>query len=104
MPTELIIVTPQGESFRGPVDQVVLPGSEGEFGVLQLHERFLAPLAAGAAEIKTAQGSRWAALGSGFADVSAEQVVVLVDSCRLVADKESAQRESGAGAGSATKH
>ena len=30
MPIELVIVTPQGESFRGSVESVVLPGSEGD--------------------------------------------------------------------------
>ena len=32
MSLELVIVTPQGEAYRGPVERVVLPGSEGDFG------------------------------------------------------------------------
>ena len=83
MPIQLIIVTPEGESFSGSVDQVVLPGSEGDFGVLEHHERFLAPLRHGAIEIKTGQGSDWAAVSNGFADVSAERVTVLADYCSL---------------------
>ncbi|MBW2274420.1 MAG: ATP synthase F1 subunit epsilon [Deltaproteobacteria bacterium] len=86
MPIELIIVTPEGESFSGSVDQVVLPGSEGDFGVLEQHERFLAPLRHGAIEIKTGQSSDWAAVSSGFADVSAERVTVLADYCALAHD------------------
>jgi F-type H+-transporting ATPase subunit epsilon len=90
---ELIIVTPEGETYSGLVDQVVLPGSEGEFGVLEQHERTLAPLQHGAVEIRTASGSEWAAVSNGFADVSAERVVVLADSCVLASaiDKASAQ-------------
>ncbi len=93
MSLELIIVTPAGETYSGPVDQVILPGSEGEFGVLEQHQRTLAPLQHGAVEIRTASGSEWAALSNGFADVSAERVVVLADACVLASaiDKASAQ-------------
>ena len=80
MSIELIVVTPNGEAFSGPVDQVVLPGAEGEFGVLAQHERFLAALRYGVMETRTSQGSVWAAISDGFADVSAERVVVMVDS------------------------
>jgi F0F1-type ATP synthase epsilon subunit len=44
---ELVIVTPTGEVYHGPVATVVLPGTEGDFGVLPGHERFLAPLRIG---------------------------------------------------------
>ena len=93
MAIELIIVTPEGESFSGSVDQVVLPGSEGDFGVLEHHERFLAPLRHGAIEIRTGQSSDWAAVSNGFADVSGERVVVLADVCALAADIDVAMAE-----------
>ena len=93
MPTELIIVTPLGEAFRGPVDSVVLPGSEGDFGVLEKHERFLSPLKVGEVEIKTAEGSTWAAIATGFADVSGEQVTLLLESCEIAADIDAAKAE-----------
>ncbi len=93
MSLELIIVTPEGEAYSGVVDQVVLPGSEGEFGVLEQHERYLAPLKHGAVEIRVGSGSKWAALSNGFADVSAERVVVLADVCALAADIDVAMAE-----------
>ena len=81
MSLELVIVTPEGEAFSGTVDQVVLPGSEGDFGVLEEHERFLAPLKHGALEMRTGGKSHWAAISNGFAEVSGERVVVLADYC-----------------------
>ncbi len=79
---DLIVVTPNGEAFSLPVEQVVLPGAEGEFGVLESHEKFLAPLVPGPMEIRLADGSsEWAAISSGFAEVTSSQVVVLVDEC-----------------------
>ena len=91
MSLDLIIVTPEGEAYSGTVDQVVLPGSEGEFGVLEQHERTLAPLHHGAIEIKLAWGSEWAAVSNGFADVSSERVVVLADYCVMAGAIDKAQ-------------
>ena len=83
MPFELIIVTPQGEAFRGDVEAVVLPGAEGEFGVLPSHERFLTPLQIGEIEIRTTDRTLVGAVADGFAEVKGNEVAVLVDSCEV---------------------
>ncbi len=84
MALELVVVTPEGEAFSEAVQQVVLPGEAGRFGVLESHERFLTPLARGPMQIvKSGGGSEWAALSSGFAEVDGQKVVVLVDACTL---------------------
>ncbi len=93
MALELIIVTPEGESWSGEVDTVVLPGAEGDFGVLEGHERFLSPLRVGAVEIRDAGGQHWAVVSEGFADVGAEQVVVLVGGCERAEDIDRAAAE-----------
>jgi F-type H+-transporting ATPase subunit epsilon len=80
---ELSIVTPEGEAFQGPVESVVLPGSEGDFGVLPRHERLLTPLREGEVEIRTASGTQRATISEGFADVSGSEVVVMVTRCQL---------------------
>ncbi len=82
MALDLIVVTPAGEVFAEPVERVVLPGAEGDFGVLESHEKFLAPLKHGPMEIRLTDGStEWAAISDGFAEVTGNQVVVLVDEC-----------------------
>jgi F-type H+-transporting ATPase subunit epsilon len=80
VPIELSVVTPQGPFFSGPVESVVLPGVEGEFGVLEAHERFLSALAHGCMEIVTAEGSSLSAVSDGLAEVGPDHVVVMVDS------------------------
>ena len=95
MPIELFMVTPQGEVFAEPVERVVLPGSEGEFGVLESHERFLAPLKPGPVQIDMLDGRcEWAAIAGGFAQVTGERLVVLVDHCTRAheIDLEDAER------------
>jgi ATP synthase, F1 epsilon subunit (delta in mitochondria) len=93
MPLDLTIVTPQGRAYRGDVDSVVLPGSEGDFGVLPGHERFLSALRCGEVQIKTGSQTIYAASSAGFADVSGEQVTVLVDACELAGEIDTARAQ-----------
>jgi len=82
MALELHIVTPEGEVVRGPVQSVVLPGTEGDFGVLPGHERFLAPLRIGEIEVKRMDGQvYYGAIAGGFVEISDDHVVVMVDAC-----------------------
>jgi len=84
VPFHLSIVTPDGEWYREPVDSIVLPGSEGDFGVLPSHERFLTPLRIGEIEIRSQDGNRlYAAIANGFADVRGDEVTVMVESCEF---------------------
>jgi F-type H+-transporting ATPase subunit epsilon len=94
MALELVVVTPSGEALSEEVEQVVLPGEAGEFGVLESHERFLTPLALGPMQIISSEGTRWGALSSGFAEVDGSRVVVLVDSCAMAADIDREASES----------
>jgi len=93
MPFELTIVTPSGEAYRGAADGILLPGSEGDFGVLPEHERFLTPLRIGTIEIQTGGQTIHAAIADGFAEVTGEQVAVLVESCDLAADIDAPEAE-----------
>jgi F-type H+-transporting ATPase subunit epsilon len=94
MPLQLTIVTPEGVRFEGPVDRVVVPGAEGDFGVLPGHERFLSPVRIGELELEVpGANGRWAAVSDGFAEVSADKVVLMVDSCEFAADIDTARAE-----------
>ena len=93
MALDLTIVTPSGPAYRGDVDSVVLPGSEGDFGVLPGHERFLSALRVGEVQIKTGGQTQYAAASDGFAEVSGGHVTVLVDSCELSGDIDNARAE-----------
>jgi F-type H+-transporting ATPase subunit epsilon len=66
------------------VETVVCPGSEGQFGVLPGHEPFLAPLAEGSVEWDERGRRRRVAIGGGFAEVTADSVVVLADSAGAI--------------------
>jgi len=91
---ELVIVTPDGEVFRGPVESVLLPGSEGDFMVLEGHERFLSPLRIGEVEIRRPGAPLlFAALSQGFAEVTNNEVVVTAEACELASNIDVARAE-----------
>jgi F-type H+-transporting ATPase subunit epsilon len=92
MPIDLTIVTPEGTRFQGPVERVVVPGTEGDFGVLPGHERFLSPVRIGELELD-GNGHRWAAVSDGFVEVNGDKVVLMVDACEFAADIDRARAE-----------
>jgi len=94
MSLHLTIVTPEGIRFEGSVERVVVPGTEGDFGVLPGHERFLSPVRVGELEIEESGGKRsYAAVSEGFAEVTAEKVVLMVDAAEFAADIDTARAE-----------
>ncbi|ESQ81069.1 ATP synthase F1 subunit epsilon [Asticcacaulis sp. BYS171W] len=74
------LVTPEKELFSGDVDQVIAPGSEGEFGVLVNHAPFMTTLAEGMVTILDGDKKRMYQVRGGFADVNAEGMTILAES------------------------
>jgi F-type H+-transporting ATPase subunit epsilon len=74
---QLEIVTPDRALVRETVDEVVVPGAEGDFGVLPGHTPLLATLRVG--EIWYRQGSEkhYLVVAFGFVEVLPERVTVL---------------------------
>lgn len=74
----LEIVTPVGVIYKGEVKLVVLPGSEGEFGVLKGHASLISSLKAGVIDVETANSTHeLIAIDSGHVKVSETKVSVL---------------------------
>jgi F-type H+-transporting ATPase subunit epsilon len=94
MPLALSVVTPDGQAFHGEADAVVLPGSEGEFGVLPGHEPFLTALRIGPMTIRKAGGEELhAAVSQGFAEVHDDQVSVMVGTCEFAHEIDRSRAE-----------
>jgi F-type H+-transporting ATPase subunit epsilon len=80
MPTfRLEVVTPGGRAFSDDVDSVVIPGSEGEFGVLAQHMPLMTEIKPGELEIRKGDRSYHFAVGEGFVEVIGDRVSVLTD-------------------------
>ncbi|WP_154416258.1 ATP synthase F1 subunit epsilon [Helicobacter pylori] len=76
---KISVVVPEGEVYTGEVKSVVLPGVEGEFGVLYGHSNMITLLQAGVIEIETENQQEHIAINWGYAEVTKERVDILAD-------------------------
>src|SRR5258705_6314214 len=83
MALRLSIVTPTRPLVDADVEQVVAPGSEGEFGALPGHSPLLVALKPGGVRWIGAGRGRRAAIAGGFAEVTQERVTVLAPAAEL---------------------
>ena|SRR5579862_8450027 len=79
MPMKLEIVTPEAKTFEDDVDMVVLPGAEGELGILPQHVPLLTQLRPGELHVVQGYNHIYMAVGEGFVEVTQERVSVLTD-------------------------
>ncbi|HMV67663.1 MAG TPA: ATP synthase F1 subunit epsilon [Myxococcota bacterium] len=88
------IVTPEKVVFSGKASQLQAPGWSGQLGVLPGHVPYLVLLRAGVTAVQGASEARFVT-GRGYAEIGAERVVVLVDSCEPVGayDAEAARKD-----------
>ncbi len=73
------LVSPERLVLSADVDQVDLPGSEGDFGVLAGHAPFLTTLRPGVITVRQAGNANRIFVRGGFADVNASGLTVLAE-------------------------
>lgn len=76
---DLEIVATDKIFYRGPCVSLVIPGLDGEYGILARHEMMVAAVKAGELRYTVDEEVRVAAVGDGFVEVTPEKVVVLTD-------------------------
>lgn len=93
MPLQLEIVTPEKLAYEGQVDSVVLPGSEGEIGVLPHHAPLVSTLGAGELRLRTGSQEESFAIVGGFLQILPDRVVVMAETADMASeiDLEKAQ-------------
>lgn len=73
------LVSPERELFHGEVDSVVVPGVEGEFGVLPSHAPVLSIIKPGVLRVFEGAAVRRIFVNGGFADVTPDGLTVLAE-------------------------
>jgi len=79
MKLQLEIVTPEKKAFSGEVDSVVVPTVEGGLGIFPGHTPVITLLQPGHLQVLNGDKKDYLAIGSGFAEIAADKVVVLTD-------------------------
>ena len=92
------LASPTRLVFSGAVEQVDIPGAEGDFGVLAGHAPLIAALRPGILTIREAGGAKRLFVRDGFAEVNASGLTVLAEFAVSVDELDSGeiQKEIGA--------
>jgi F-type H+-transporting ATPase subunit epsilon len=90
------LVTPEGPAFEGEAQMLIVPGADGEIGVLARHAPLVAMLKAGSTRVHLGPAEVLEfATGPGFFKVEQDRAIALVDdavSAREI-DRDRAQQQ-----------
>ena len=92
------VITPDKTVWDQPVQEVILPSSTGQLGILPGHAPLLTVLDIGVMRVRGEKEWTSIAVNGGFAEVEKNQVKVLVNGAQLgsTIDKETARSEYSA--------
>jgi F-type H+-transporting ATPase subunit epsilon len=78
---DVSLVTPDGPVFEGEAEMLIVPGADGEIGVLARHAPLVAMLKAGSTRVHIRRDGevREFATGPGFFKVEQDRALALVD-------------------------
>lgn len=88
------IVSQDRTVYEGDVDSVVLPGTEGEMGVLPHHSPLLTTLKFGIVRVRKGGREQLFAVAGGVAEIQPEIVTVLADAAEDVEEIDLARAEA----------
>src|SRR4029453_13923114 len=96
LPTDLAleIVTPERPLVRETVDEIALPGTEGELGVLPGHTPLLTTLKVGVLWYRQGEAKHYVAISRGFAEVLSDRVTVLAQMAERAEDIDVTRAEA----------
>ena len=80
------LVSPERLIRSGPVHMVVVPGTEGDFGVMVGHAPFMSTIRPGEIAVYASDGAQpeLIAIEGGFAEVSERGLTILADAAQTV--------------------
>ena len=79
MPLQLELVTPERRAFTQEVDMVVVPGIDGQLGILPHHTPLITALGVGELKIRKGGEEQIFAVSGGFVEVRPDRVVIMAD-------------------------
>ena len=83
MSLTLRVLAPDQSVFDGPADEVILPSTTGQLGILPGHVSLLTALDYGVLRVRENNDWKAIALQGGFAEIEADEVTVLVNTAEL---------------------
>lgn len=93
MTLNLRVLAPDQSVFDGTADEVILPSTSGQVGILTGHVSMLTALDVGVMRLRAGKDWTSIALMGGFAEVEANEVTVLVNGAELGSRIDAAKAE-----------
>ena len=93
MTLTLRVLAPDQSVFDGSADEVILPSTTGQLGILTGHVSLLTALDSGVLRLRQGGGWQSIALMGGFAEVESNVVTVLVNAAELGSSIDTASAE-----------
>jgi F-type H+-transporting ATPase subunit epsilon len=102
VPLKLEIVSPERRVYDDEVDMVVVPGLNGQLGILPHHTPLISSLGVGELKIRKSGSEESMLISGGFVEVRPDKVVVMadlaehsdeIDEARAVEARKQAQQE-----------
>ncbi len=94
MPIHCEIVSQDRIVFQGDVDMVVLPGSDGEMGILPHHAPLLTTLKYGIIKMRSQSKETIFTVAGGFAEIQPDLITILADAAENVEEIDIARAEA----------
>ncbi len=79
MPLQLEVVSPERRVFTDEVDMVIVPGRNGQLGILPHHTPLVSSLGVGELRIKKGGTEQSLLISGGFVEVRPDKVIVMAD-------------------------
>jgi F-type H+-transporting ATPase subunit epsilon len=94
MPIRCEIVSQDRMVFEGDADIIVLPGSDGEMGILPHHSPLLTTLKFGVIKVRSKEREEIFTIAGGVAEVQPDIVTILADAAENVEDIDVSRAEA----------
>jgi F-type H+-transporting ATPase subunit epsilon len=93
MPIRCEIVSQDRTVFEGDVDMVVVPGQEGEMGILPNHSPLLSTIRLGVVKVRQGSEEHLFTITGGLLEVQPDIVTILADAAEDIAEIDIARAE-----------
>lgn len=80
------VISPEKILYKGEVDSLIVPGSEGFFGILPNHAPLVATLGIGILEIRKGEKLKVLSVEGGFVEIKDNSISILTDHGALKED------------------
>ena len=95
----LIVMEPEGVCYEGPCESLVVPASDGKYGIMANHRNMISGIIPGLLSYRVPGGEKkYLSVSFGFVKAQNNEVLVMVDAAELPENIDAARAQADADA------